>query len=227
LDDRGSLYSAAEEVGKSAGPLLLSFTGVGAILKGKAAVDILKTIVKTGKRPKTDVDAPRPPLRTQRVDVDNVKKGTPEYELLNNPPPNTRIELSNGNVYVTNADGLVDEVSFQPRLIKQPRDGRQTAAGKEGLDTDVGGHIQACSLGGTCDRVNLFPQDANFNNSAYKTFENEIRRALDEGKDVGPITVKFVRKDPKNPRPDEVEVTYTIDGNPETIPFKNEHGGGL
>lgn len=162
-----------------------------------------------------------------RIDVDNVRRGTPEYDILNNPPPNTRIEVSNGNVYITNANGFVDEVSFQPRLLKEPSDARQTAAGKEGLDTDVGGHIQACSLGGTCDRVNLFPQDANFNNSAYKKFENNIRNALDEGSAVGPVKVKFVRNNPNSPRPDGVIVEFTIDGRTTTRPFENEAGGGL
>ncbi len=99
--------------------------------------------------------------------------------------------------------------------------------GKEGYDSDVGGHIQGCSLGGTCDRVNLFPQNANFSNSAYKKFENVIRKALEEGKDVGPVKVKFIRKDPKSPRPDTVEVSYSINGKKTTIPFKNEAGGGL
>jgi hypothetical protein len=40
--------------------------------------------------------------------------------------------------------------------------------GHQGRDTDVGGHAQARSQGGTCDGYNLFPQDKNFNNSAYK-----------------------------------------------------------
>jgi filamentous hemagglutinin len=147
----------------------------------------------------------------------------------NNPPPNTRIELSNGNVYVTNAQGFVDEVSFQPRLIKEPRDGRQTAVGKQGRDTDVGGHIQACSLGGTCDRVNLFPQDKTFNNSDYKKFENVIRAALEAeakgGPKVGSVSVKFDRNPPNNPRPATVEVTYVIGGKPTTVRFKNQAGG--
>ena len=168
-----------------------------------------------------------PDIRVERIDVNNVQRGTREFELLNNPPPNTRIELSNGNVYVTNAQGIVDEVSFQPRLVTGTRDARQTAVGREGLDTDVGGHIQACSLGGTCDRVNLFPQDRTFNNSEYRTFENDIRRALEAKENVGPVTVRFIRPDPANPRPTSVEVTYTINGQPTTIPFRNERGGGL
>ncbi len=166
-----------------------------------------------------------PDIRVERIDVDKVQKGTREYELLNNPPPNTRLELSNGNVYVTNASGYVEEVSFQPRLVKGKRDARQTAVGKEGYDSDVGGHIQGCSLGGTCDRVNLFPQNANFNNSAYKKFENVIRKALEDDKNVGPVKVRFTRKDPNSPRPDTVEVEYTIDGVTRVRPFENKAGG--
>jgi hypothetical protein len=110
-------------------------------------------------------------------------------------------------------------------LVKVPRDARQAAVGREGLDTDVGGHIQACSLGGTCDRVNLFPQDRRFNNSDYKIFENEIRRALDAGENVGPVTVRFIRPNPANPRPDRVIVEYSIGGTIIRRPFLNQAGG--
>lgn len=80
---------------------------------------------------------------------------------------------------------------------------------------------------GTCDKVNLFPQDANFNNSAYKSFENEIRRALEAGEDVGPISVKFSRTDPSNPRPDKVSVAYMKNGRQIVVPFININGGGI
>ena len=78
-------------------------------------------------------------IRTVLVDLDNAEKGTPGYELLNNPPANTRIVLSNGNVYTTNGAGIVDEVLFKPVLESGTRDSRQTAVGNLGLDTDVGG----------------------------------------------------------------------------------------
>ena len=55
----------------------------------------------------------------------------------------------------------MEELTFTPINAKMPRDYRQKAAGKEGRDTDVGGHAQACSQGGTCDDYNLFPQDRN------------------------------------------------------------------
>ena len=45
---------------------------------------------------------------------------------------------------------------------KMPRTSQQTAIGYLGEIGDVGGHIQACRHGGTCDRYNLFPQNGNF-----------------------------------------------------------------
>jgi filamentous hemagglutinin len=180
-------------------------------------------------KPEPKPEPPVQPIQTVTVDPAKAVKGTPEFELLNNPPPNTRIELSNGNVYVTNAQGIVDEVIFQPHLTKGTRYGRQTAVGKQGLDTDVGGHIQGCAIGGTCDRVNLFSQDANFNNKEYKIFEKDIRKALEAelkgGPKVGAVKVIFKRSDPNNTRPYEIQVEYSIGGKLEVIPSKNQSGG--
>uniref|UniRef100_A6W0N7 Type VII secretion system protein EssD-like domain-containing protein n=1 Tax=Marinomonas sp. (strain MWYL1) TaxID=400668 RepID=A6W0N7_MARMS len=128
-------------------------------------------------------------------------------------------------MFKTNSGGRVEEVTFTPVDQKIPRDSRQTAVGNEGLSTDVGGHIQACSMGGTCDRFNLFPQDKNFNNSGYKKFENEIRDALKNGDHVGPVTVKFQRTEPSTARPDALRVEYIINGKRFRKEFKNQHGG--
>ncbi|WP_435036309.1 hemagglutinin repeat-containing protein [Pseudomonas neuropathica] len=162
-----------------------------------------------------------------KVETAKSVKGSHEYELLNNPAarsPNTRYELDNGNTFTTNSKGMVEELTFTPTKEKVPRDSRQTEAGKEGRDSDVGGHAQACSQGGTCDQYNLFPQDKNFNNSAYKVFyENRVREALDDpARTVGPTTVKFERADPGSIRPDSLILTYIIDGKPKTVTFKNE-----
>ena len=69
-----------------------------------------------------------------------------------------------------------------------------------------------------------FPQDKNFNNSAYKVFyEHEIKRALDDpAKTVGPTTITFNRSVPNSPRPDTLSVTYTVDGKTKTRIFENE-----
>ncbi|WP_064121006.1 DNA/RNA non-specific endonuclease, partial [Pseudomonas fluorescens] len=164
---------------------------------------------------------------TKTISVDPTKaiKGSPEFDELNNPRPNSQYELSNGTSFSTNSSGFVDNITFQPVLVKVPRDSRQTAVGKEGLPTDVGGHIQACSLGGTCDRYNLFPQDSNFNNSAYKKFENELRVSLKDGKAVGPVSVQFQRSEAGSARPDSMVVKYTIEGEAKTRRFQNKNGG--
>ena len=168
---------------------------------------------------------PQPTTKYVKVDTANASKGTPEYEILNNPPPNTRVELDNGTTFQTGAGGYVDEITYQPVDSKGVRDSRQTAVGKEGIAGDVGGHIQACRHGGTCDRFNLFPQNSNFNNSGYKTWENEITRSLQRGDDVGNVVVRFQRSDPHNPRPDSVEIEYQINGNKKRKQFRNQQGG--
>ena len=167
-----------------------------------------------------------------QIDIDFERskiKGTPENDLVNNLKPNTDYSLSNGTKFSTNEHGYVDRISFKPDFDNPgKRDSRQTNVGKEGIDGDVGGHIQACIFGGTCDRYNLFPQNGNFNNSAYKTyFENVIRKAHESGKSVENVTVEFYRNNPSSPRPDALTVTYTINGEPFRQNFKNEAGGGI
>ncbi|HRH77946.1 MAG TPA: DNA/RNA non-specific endonuclease, partial [Cellvibrionaceae bacterium] len=162
-----------------------------------------------------------------KIDSSKSVKGSPEYEILNDPTkrsPNTRYELDSGTSFTTNENGFVDEITFTPENKKIPRDSRQTAAGKEGRATDVGGHIQACTQGGSCDGFNLFPQDANFNNSSYKVYyENVMKKALkNPDAEIGPTTVRFTRADPKSPRPDELELVYQINGKTTRVKFLNE-----
>lgn len=107
------------------------------------------------------------------------------------------------------------------------RDGRQTAVGKEGVAGDIGGHIQACRHGGTCDRFNLFPQNSNFNSSEYRLWENEITRAMKNGDDVGSVTVRFDRENPNDARPDSLTVEYSINGQVRRREFENSSGSRL
>lgn len=159
-----------------------------------------------------------------KVDTSKAVKGSQEHELLNNPLPDSRYVLDNGTTFKTNSAGFVEEIIFTPIDLKMPRDSRQTKVGKEGLSTDVGGHIQACSMGGTCHRFNLFPQDSNFNNSAYKVWENEIREYLQSGDKIAAITVRFRRKNQGSSRPDSLVIKYTINGEAKERRFKNEKG---
>jgi filamentous hemagglutinin len=165
--------------------------------------------------------------REVKVDTSRASRGTPEYETLNNPPPNTRVELDNGTTFRTNEGGYVEEITYQPVDSPGVRDRRQTAVGKEGIVGDVGGHVQACRHGGTCDRFNLFPQNSNFNNSAYRGWENQITSSLQNGDNVDSVTVRFERSNPNSARPDALRVEYSINGVPETRRFINQAGGGL
>jgi hypothetical protein len=97
------------------------------------------------------------------------------------------------------------------------------AVGKEGI---AGGHIQPCSQGGSCDSYNLFPQNGNFNNGAFRKHEREISEALTNGQQVGQVKMKFERSNPNNVRPDQVIVEYEIDGKIYIEPFENIAGGG-
>ncbi|WP_200962310.1 polymorphic toxin-type HINT domain-containing protein, partial [Pseudovibrio sp. POLY-S9] len=179
---------------------------------------------KIGSASSSEISTVGLQVRT-RVEVDKAVKGSTEYELLNNPPADSWIELDNGTNFKTNGFGYVEEITYKPLDAPGVRDGRQTKVGKEGIAGDVGGHIQACRHGGTCDRFNLFPQNSNFNNSAYKTWENEITRALQNGEDVGNVTVRFTRANPGGARPESLEIEYQINGRTFTKDFDNQAGG--
>ena len=113
-------------------------------------------------------------------------------------------------------------------MKKMPRISQQTAIGYLGEIGDVGGHIQACRYGGTCDRYNLFPQNGNFNNSAYKVyFENIVKKAVDKGQALD-VVIKFERSTPNSPRPDKLRVMIGVDGGKYRYvnEFKSQYGGG-
>ncbi|MGN5172006.1 two-partner secretion domain-containing protein [Aeromonas sp. 102P] len=238
-----ALYQALPESVKLAlqSKELIDSLGGSAVLKGGTAsigyaiANKIKTsgggshVGNINPKGHTDKNLSSENYKVVRVNSSGAVKGTKEYDILNIPSarePNTRYELDNGNAFKTNSHGYVEELTFTPTNVKMPRDSRQTAAGKQGLDSDVGGHVQACSQGGTCDSYNLFPQDKNFNNSAYKVFyENEIKRALDDpSKAVGQTKVVFVRDNPGSVRPTALTVTFKIDGVVTERTFLNEAG---
>lgn len=167
---------------------------------------------------------------TNEVSINETVKVENEKDIPYPPQPNTRYELPNGDYIITDHQGRVTEKVFTPVLsddVRTPYDKANTkAVGKEGIEGDEGGHIQAHRLGGSSERINLFPQNENFNRGAYKRFENQIADALKDGREVSPIKVTLSYDDNSN-RPSKIEVSYSIDGKPITQTFKNEVGGGL
>ncbi len=158
------------------------------------------------------------------VDLLEAARGSSSYSILNNLPKNAEVHFGEGEYFRTNQYGRVEEITYIPIDQKMPRDNRQRQVGLEGLPDDVGGHIQACSLGGTCHRFNLFPQNKQFNNSGYRIWENSLRKALQNGDRVGPVRVKFDRPEGQedSSRPDFVKVNYSINGRVRTQGWKNE-----
>ena len=217
----------AKEAGKINGYKAYTFTENGE----------MKTVIQTGERRFETLDQPKaldPTLngsqtKTIKVDFDETRiKNSEAHKIVNDLDVNTRYELSNGTKFKTNDYGYVEEISFKPIDEKMPRTSQQTAIGYLGEIGDVGGHIQACRYGGTCDRYNLFPQNGNFNNSAYKVyFENIVKKAVDEGKALD-VVIKFERSTPNSPRPDKLRVTIGVEGGKYRYvnEFKNQYGGG-
>jgi hypothetical protein len=83
----------------------------------------------------------------------------------------------------------------------------QSDTGKAGLEGDQGGHIIGHRFMPDQGAGNMFPQAGQFNNSAYRTMENEWADWVKAGAEVR-VTVDL--KDFQGVRPDRVNVSYDI-----------------
>ena len=83
----------------------------------------------------------------------------------------------------------------------------QGEAADRGIEGDQGGHLIGHRFVQDQGLKNLFPQNGNFNVSAYKTLENEWADWIESGKDVR-ITVDLTPKG--QDRPDRVRVSYEV-----------------
>src|SRR5690554_3502548 len=81
------------------------------------------------------------------------------------------------------------------------------AGGNARLGTDQGGHIIGHRFMGDQGTKNLFPQNANLNQSAYKKMENEWADWIDEGFE---IRLKVELDPPGAARPDNIDVFYEV-----------------
>ena len=113
------------------------------------------------------------------------------------------------------------------RTPENPRDNKaqQEAGGEDRKPTDQGGHIVGRDLNGDGGIGNLLAMDAKINQSDYKRMENDIKDALDEGKDVTMHTDVTYKGDSE--RPDIITVTITADGEKAVYKFDNNLDGSL
>lgn len=143
------------------------------------------------------------------------------YELL----PNKEY-IIDGVVYATNDQARI--ISCEGKAKKMPEGERDNiaqvlAGGEDRKPGDQGGHILARILGGAKGIENMLAMRGTaINQSVYKRMENEISRALDEGKDVG-IKVDVGYKGDSQ-RPSKITVSYSIDGKDRVVQFDNDEG---
>lgn len=141
--------------------------------------------------------------------------------------PNDTYEL-NGNIYTTDENGRIIDVQAKPtRTPENARDGdaQKDAGGNDRREGDQGGHIVGRDMGGDGGEGNLVAMDSKINQSDYKRMENDIKRALDDGKEVTTHTEISYSGDSE--RPDIVKVTVTIDGKETVYTFDNNIDGYL
>lgn len=141
--------------------------------------------------------------------------------------PNTTYEL-NGNIYTTDEHGRIIRCEAKPVCSPEnPRDNeaQRQAGGEDRKQNDQGGHIVGRDMNGDGGIGNLVAMDSKINQSDYKRMENDIKTALQDGKDV---TIKAeITYNDNSQRPDKITVTVTVDGKDTVYKFDNNIDGSL
>lgn len=141
--------------------------------------------------------------------------------------PNSTYEL-NGNIYTTDENGRIISCEAKPvRSPENPRDNeaQRQAGGKDRRPNDQGGHIVGRDMNGDGGLGNLVAMDSKINQSDYKRMENDIKAALDEGKEVTTKTEMTYSGDSE--RPDKITVIVTADSKNTVYKFDNNLEGSL
>ena len=166
-------------------------------------------------------DAKTREITTKTDDSDTV------YLIDGELEPNITYEL-NSNTYTTDEQGRIIGCKAHPeRSPENPRDvkAQLQAGGKDRRPSDLGGQIVGRDLNGVGGAVNLVAMDSSINKSDYKRMENDIKTALDEGKDVTVTTDISYSGDSK--RPDTITVTVIADRFKTVYKFDNNLDGHL
>ena len=140
--------------------------------------------------------------------------------------PNATI-TQNGYTFTTDGQGRLVSGSGQLQL-KAPGETHRLPSfqtrvgGPDRLTTDVGGHLIGDQF--RAPGYNVFPQNANFNNSAYAQLENSWKDSLGRGEIVH-INDARLTYDSPSARPSALSVNYSVDGEPFNRKFFNAAGG--
>lgn len=131
----------------------------------------------------------------------------------------------NSNIYKTDEYGNKISVDSKPeytedgsRNMKEQKE----SGGEERQEDDDGGHLIARILGGSEGEENLVPMRRTLNRGDYKRMENEISKALQDGKEVNVhLDIEY---DNLSKRPSKLDACYTIDGKNTETKFDNIKG---
>ena len=218
--------------------------------KSSNAKIVSETTEKTPETGTKENDAEHNPKVEKTITPDTVESDEKEPDYIEKREPNSQYELNgniyetddngqtykkngkllpnveytvNGNTYKTDAHGRIISCDANPKYTEEgPRDNKKQreAGGEERREKDDGGHIVARILGGAEGSENLVPMRSTINKGDYKKMENEIAKALQEGKEVA-VNIEL-EYDGDSQRPSKIKVTYTIDGKTTIVEFDNE-----
>lgn len=128
----------------------------------------------------------------------------------------------NDNTYKTDEEGRIIDCDSKPQYTEDGHRNtkeQKEAGGEDRQEDDDGGHIVARVLGGSEGEENLVPMRRTVNRGDYKRMENEISKALQEGKDVQ-LHVELEYEDDSK-RPSKMRAEYTIDHKTVVCEFDN------
>ena len=131
----------------------------------------------------------------------------------------------NGNIYKTDENGNKISVDSKPKYTEDGSRNmkeQKESGGEERQEDDDGGHLIARILGGSEGEENLVPMRRTLNRGDYKRMENEISKALQDGKEVKVhLDIEYENL---SKRPSKLEACYTIDGKNTEVKFDNIKG---
>ena len=125
--------------------------------------------------------------------------------------PNARY-IINDAAYDTDGQGRVKKAATRLKDVPEKRNRRnQKTAAQMGKPGDDGGHLIPARYGGSGKLINHLPQSRNANRSLIKKVENEMGKAVKQGKHVEYTVVPHYPNE-KTLRPDRFKIRCSIDG---------------
>ena len=199
----------------------------------KSSFDPDKRVDVSGKETKGDVGKTEgfdPDKRIDKTDLQNktyTDDNNKAYRVNDRLIPNNTYEI-NGYKYETDQKERIKSVEGKLQL-KQHND-RLTIKDKmsdigKGYEknTDDRFHLIGDNLNGSNGMENMVAGDAKLNRGEYNKLEQQLAKAVSEGKDV------YMKVDMNYPgksfRPDSFLVNYSIDGEQRIKVFSNKPGG--